>query len=228
MKKIFLVCVLAAPSFNSFSQCNVYFPLQQGMSWTYESYNASDKLTGKNEMTVKEFNSTDNGYEAIVSSVIYDNKGKKISSGELTYTCENGTVFVDMRKFVPEQQLSAMGSYEMEITSDNLEIPSDLKEGQSLKDGTITLTASNAPIPMSIEVRITDRVVKAKEDITVPAGDFGCYKIISSSKMNMKMGMSINNEYRSVQWYAENVGMVRSESYDQNGKLTGYSVLVKK
>ena len=39
--------------------------------------------------------------------------------------------------------------------------------------------------------------------------------------------MIMNIEGSSKEWYAEGVGVVRSESYNKNGKLTGYSELTK-
>ena len=34
-------------------------------------------------------------------------------------------------------------------------------------------------------------------------------------------------EGSSTEWYSEGIGMVRSESFNAKGKLTGYSVLTK-
>ena len=59
--------------------------------------------------------------------------------------------------------------------------------------------------------------------MTCPAGTFDCIQL--SQKVALKMG--INIEAYSKEWYAEDIGMVRSESYTKNGKLTGYSLLTK-
>jgi len=228
MKKIFLTLSALLFTILVSAQCNSYFPMAEGMSWAYESFNAKGKSTGKNEMAVVEYNPSANGYSAIVSTVILDEKGKELTRGELEYKCENGVVYIDMRRFIPEEQLKSMGSYEMKIESENLEIPSKLRAGQTLRDGSISLSAIDAPIPINMNVRVTDRVVEAAESITTPAGTFDSFKIRSKSLSTMKMGISMNAEFSSTEWYAENVGMVRSESYNKSGKLTGYTVLVKK
>jgi len=72
-----------------------------------------------------------------------------------------------------------------------------------------------------MNVWITNRKVEAIEDITTPAGTFTCYKISSDVETKMMMKISI----KSVEWYAKNVGTVRTESYNNNGKLTGYTLL---
>jgi hypothetical protein len=39
------------------------------------------------------------------------------------------------------------------------------------------------------------------------------------------MGMSRTVEMSTVEWIAENVGVIRSENYDKKGKMTGYTEL---
>jgi hypothetical protein len=39
--------------------------------------------------------------------------------------------------------------------------------------------------------------------------------------------MMVRMKNNSKEWYAENVGMVRSETYNKRGKLMGYSELTK-
>ena len=46
-----------------------------------------------------------------------------------------------------------------------------------------------------------------------------------TAKISTKMMIRIKN--KSKEWYAEDVGMVRSETYNKRGKLMGYSELTK-
>ena len=68
-----------------------------------------------------------------------------------------------------------------------------------------------------------DRKVEKREDITTSAGTFNC--IVISQTISTKMMVRIKAS--SKECYAENVGMVRSESYNKKGKLLGYSELTK-
>jgi len=148
--------------------------------------------------------------------------------GDLEMTCNAGTIIMDMRKFIPEEQKKAMGDFEMKIESENLEIPSKLSVGQQLKDGSVTMTASNSPIPMKMTVKITDRKVEAKETVTTPAGTFECFKISSKSTMTNQMGMTMTFEFTNIEWLSEKVGMVKSESIGKNGKSNGTAILINK
>ncbi|WKZ59909.1 MAG: hypothetical protein QY309_00185 [Cyclobacteriaceae bacterium] len=226
-KTAILLFALFCTSF-AFAQCNSFYVIDEGTAWTYENYNPKGKPSGKNEQKVTAFDKTATGYKATVASTLWNEKGKKVTEGELELICDNGTFIMDMRKFIPEEQQKAFSSYEMKIESENLELPSKLSVGQTLKNGSVTLSAVGSPVPMKITVNITDRKVEAKESITTPAGTFDCYKISSKSNTQMQMGINMSLNFSGTEWIAEKVGMVKSESYDKNGKLAGYTLLVNR
>ena len=75
---------------------------------------------------------------------------------------------------------------------------------------------------MNMTVNVTDREVIGKETVTTKAGTYECYKV--SQKMSMKY--IVNAQFSSVEYYAEGVGHVKSESYNKGGKLIGTRELV--
>ncbi|GAB1445721.1 hypothetical protein MASR2M41_14400 [Flammeovirgaceae bacterium] len=227
MRASLVVIVLFISVISGISQCNEYYQLSNGSEWEMESYNAKGKLTGKQSQKVIDFTSGANSFSATVHSVVFDQKNKELMQGDLKFECKDGTMVVDMRNFINEEQMKAFQSYEMQIESDNLEIPNNLTVGQTLKDGTITITTANSPIPMTMSVKITNRKVVGKESITTPAGTFECYKITSKSTVNTKMGIGMTFNYTTVEWLAPKVAVVKSESY-RNDKLQGYSLLTKR
>lgn len=78
---------------------------------------------------------------------------------------------------------------------------------------------------MTMTMNVKNRKVEAKEDITTPAGTFSCYKVSSEMETEMGQMMPIKVSIKTVEWFSENTGVVRSESYKSNGKLQGYSIL---
>ena len=228
MKKIIFTLVsIIFINLHASAQCNEYFPLKEGAEWEYEGFDKKGKTTGRQHQKVTQYKSTANGFEATISSDITDNKGENVMSGELEMICKEGVYYFDMRKFIPEEQLKMLGSYEMKVEGENLEYPSTLSVGQSLKDGTITVSAVNSPMPITITLNIQDRKVAATETITTPLGTFETFKITSRSVMKNKMGISMTIEFESTEWLAKDVGVVKSESF-RKGKSTGYTLLVKK
>lgn len=210
------------------AQCNQYYDIHEGSEWEMETYNAKGKLTGKNQQRVTAFAKNGTGFTSTIHSIVFNEKGKELTKGDLEMKCENGTLFIDMRNYINQDQMKAFAGYEMKIESSSLETPSKLSVGQQLKDGSFVMTAQGSPMPMKMTVNITNRKVLAEETITTAAGTFKCFKISSDMAMQTQMGISINMKFSSIEWIAEKVGSVKTESYDKGGKLVGYTLLTKR
>jgi hypothetical protein len=228
MKRFYLIPVLFFITAYTFAQCNDYYVLADGTSWTYENYNGKGKSVGKNEQKVTAYQAVAGGYKATIHTVMYNEKGKKLTEADLDVKCEGGVFIMDMRRFLPQEQQKAFDSYELKFETEDLELPSKLSTGQPLKNGSVTMTAVGSPIPMKVTVNITDRKVEGKETITTPAGTFECWKISSKSSTQMQMGVNMNMNFSTTEWVAEKAGMIKSESYDKNGSLASYTLLVSR
>ena len=121
--------------------------------------------------------------------------------------------------------MKAYKDMNIDMDASTFEMPSmDTKSGEKLEDGSITISFGSSDISMmKMTIHITDRKVESKETIQTTAGNFKCIKL--SQKINTKMVMSMVSYTK--EWYAEDIGMVKSESYDKNMKLQGYSLLTK-
>jgi hypothetical protein len=76
---------------------------------------------------------------------------------------------------------------------------------------------------MAFTTDITNRKVLAIEEITGAAGTFECFKI--SQDIESKVGF-VKVFMSSVFWYAEKIGLIRSEAYNKKGKLQSVTELV--
>ncbi|HEX5167671.1 MAG TPA: hypothetical protein VFW11_00755 [Cyclobacteriaceae bacterium] len=224
-KLIILFLLFTCCTLNVRAQCNEFYQFSQGNEWEFEMYNAKGKVTGKNHQKVISYDKTSSGFNAVVNSVFYNDKGKETMKGDLSFKCENGIMYIDMRNFISEEQLQAFKGYEMKLESENLEMPSSLSVGQSLKDGSVSITAVGSGIPIALNMKISDRKVAGKETITTPAGTYECYKITSNIATQTQMAIKMNLNFSSVEWIALKVGTVKSESYNKSGKLVGYTIL---
>lgn len=218
---VLIICATAGVM----AQCNEYYQFGEGNEWEFQTFNAKGKLTGKNHQKVTKFEKTSDGFVAAVKSTFYSDKEKETMSGDLEFRCEGGTMYIDMRNFISDEQLKAFGEQELAVDSENLEIPSNLSVGQTLKDGSVKVTASGSGIPMAITVDITNRKVVGKESITTPAGTYECFKITSSVATVTQMGIKMNVNISSIDWITSKLGVIKSESYNKNDKLMGYTVL---
>ena len=104
-------------------------------------------------------------------------------------------------------------------------IPNNLAVNDKLEDATMVMNMSSALMNLKMTITIFDRIVTGKETITTPAGTFDC--MILSQKTTTKMGKIMSITTSSKEWLSKGVGSVRTENYNKNEKLEGYSLLTK-
>jgi len=131
-----------------------------------------------------------------------------------------------MNLFFDQKRLEAYKDMDIQVDAEYLEFPSNMKKGDELKDGIMTVTVSTSVMTIAnIKVEISERLVDGIEKITTPAGTFTCTKI--SYNVFTKVGF-VKVSTNVTEWYAKGVGIVKSESYNKkNGKYLGKSVLTK-
>ena len=121
-------------------------------------------------------------------------------------------------------QLQAYEDMDVQVDASKFEIPDmNAPVGTTLDDSKLSINVTGGIMPIKMNIEITDRKIEKREDLTTPAGSFDC--IVLSQAISTKMMIRI--KATSKEWYSENVGMVRTESYNKKGKLIGYSELTK-
>ena len=222
MTRIYLSMILIYVSQATFGQCNTFYHFNMGKKWEMESYSDNGKKTGRIVQEIVQFDQSGSGYEATIHQEIYDKKDKMTMDHEFEVTCKDGVMYFDMNKFIPQSAMQGLGDMEFKLEGDNLQLPSNLSVGQVLPDASMRMSAQGA-MPFNMSFTMFDRRVEAKESITTPAGTFECYKMTYKTKMKTVVG----TETAGVEWIAEGIGAVKSESFSRNGKSTGYTLLTK-
>ena len=203
--------------------------MEKGKQFELTYYSDKGKAEGRTEYEISDKREMVNGMLSVVHMKSFDKKDKLALETDFEVRCENGVFSVDIRGILngaQMEQIKAMEGMDVSVTTVDLEIPSSLSVGDQLKDGSLEMkmNASGGGMTlMSFNTYITNRKVEGRESVTTPAGTFECF--IISSEIQAKSGF-INMNYESKEWIAENVGVVRSESY-RKGKLEGYTELTK-
>jgi hypothetical protein len=223
MKKVFFIVVIFIFScfFSLAQECTFYYPKTEGAKLEYTSYDGKDKVTGSSIQTIKNVTEDAGAVSATIEVQSFDKKGKELGTKTFGVKCENGVYSVDMKSFMDPETMAAYEEMEVKVNSNNLDIPSNLKEGDVLEDGKLEITVySEGMRIMGLTTEITQRKVEGKEQITTDAGTFDCFKITYT--ITTKTMFSVRVE--AAEWIAENVGTVKSETYSR-GKSIGYSLL---
>jgi hypothetical protein len=222
-KKMILLPVLALPvllsSYKIGGDCKPYFPVKEGVTFTVKTY-MGDKLYGSTTSTVKSVTNSGDTLIVGVNCSNYDAKGNHRLTSNNYIICTGGVTYMDMSSITgSSQQPLSKGNFS--VQGDILDIPSNPTPGQKLKEGRTTISSGTSPSGGEVSYDITDRKVDAMESITTPAGTFNCVRI--SYRITIETIVPVRQD--RIEWYAVNVGLVRTESRDLGRKLKGYSVL---
>ena len=218
---IFSSFLFISTSISAQNECSTYYPFKEGVKYEMTTYDKNDNITGLVKYEIK--NVTDEG--AVLVNEVFDKKGTSILGSELNLTCDGDGISIDFNSLISGQVLEQYEAMNMDISMSgtNIVIPNNLKVGQTLPDAELLITMSMASVNMQMTVNMINRKVTGNETITTPAGTFDC--MILSSETEVKMGMT--QKVNSKQWLAEGVGPVKSEEYDEKGKLNSKSLLTK-
>jgi hypothetical protein len=219
--------VLVTSFYTGYSQidCKPYIPTEKGTIWEITNYTAKGKISGR--IVYELLDKVENGNEITftVKNTSYDKKDKEIYVNTFEAKCVDGKFEFDMTYKMDGAAMQSYQNMDIEVDASKFEIP-DMNEspGTQLEDGTLAVTiGSGGGLGLTMTVFVTDRIVEAQENITTPAGSFDC--IVLTQKVSTKLIIRVQGS--SKEWYSENIGMVRSESYNKKGKLLGYSELTK-
>ncbi|AZQ60426.1 hypothetical protein EJ994_17055 [Maribacter sp. MJ134] len=206
------------------TNCSRFYPMDEGTSFEYTSYNKKGKTEGKSSYKVTSVENDGDTTVATMDISFEDQKGKKVYDTNYSFSCTGNMVTVDYESLVPQQMLTQYEDMEMEITGTDIELPNDLGVGQELEDANVTLKMNMGGISMNTTVDMVNRKVEKKENVTTPAGTFECFVLYSENQSKVMMAKS---NFPSRVWLAEGVGMVKQETYKKNGDLMNSTELTK-
>lgn len=215
---IFLL--LAFGPTNAQDGCSRYYPLTEGIQLQYSVTDKKGRDAGTIEYRVTAVSTDGGATVATMQTKFTDEKGKNAFENEYSLSCENDKVTIDYESLLASPMLQQYTEMEVDMTVEgsDIELPNALSVGEQLVDANIQVSISMSGIKMNISIDQTDRKVEKKESVTVPAGTFDCF-LLTETQSTTTMGTTISGQNKI--WLAEGVGMVKQESYNQRGSLTG-------
>jgi hypothetical protein len=223
MKNLIFIVVVILIGVAATAQ-EIFFPTKEGTVLIYKSFDKKDKETSTVKYTITHLKMNGNDMDITYLIESLDPKEKLVFKEEITIQQKGDKLYFDMSNFVNKGAFQQNGEIpaEIQITGNNLEVPSHPKPGDVLPDANVEMAMKLGFINMKMSAQVTNRKVEAIEDITVKAGTFKGYKF-SSEVNSVVMGMKVNS--KNIDWYAKGVGILKTESYDKNGKLQSYTEL---
>lgn len=216
-----LMFILAFPFLMKAQDCGFY-NFNKGAVLGYQHYDGKGKLTGSSRLTFLDSYREGSAYiYKVRNETTTENSKEQPKPIEYVMRCENGEFYVDMSSMMDPATSATFGA-DVKVTSTELSYPSNLSVGQTLPDASYSISSATQGVTvLSMTIDVTNRVVEAKETVTVPAGTFECYKITYNVDTKMLFKISAT----AAVWMTKGGGMVKTESYDKKGKLSSSMLL---
>ncbi|SEP20077.1 hypothetical protein [Mucilaginibacter sp. OK283] len=226
MKKliILLLCAAIGGHTANAQSCNQFVNNVNGKKLSYINHDAK----GQPQMTAVYTSTKKDASTVAVHAVISDHNGKVMGTGDSEMICSGDAIKIDMKSFIPAASMKQYGDMQVNGEARYLSYPADIKAGQTLDDGSVTISLNNGGAAKGeMQMDIVNRKVEATETVTTGAGSFDCFKVTYDATTTMKMmGISIPFRMKVTEWFAPKLGrFVKSETYSKNGKLMGTMTL---
>ena len=216
------------------SDCSDFIWFKKGASMKFENLDGKGKSVSQSEMIITDVKRE--GGATIADVNFKDNKKNEFN---MQYKCANGKLYMDFSSALKEAMAKSGGGKESQDAMKNVEMgfsdgfmtfPSNMYPGQELEDAVFTMKTSSGAMNMEVTSSLTNRKVSAKEKITTPAGTFDCLKITGTRKTTMNILGSTRNMGKPTQehiWMAPGIGNIKSEVYNDKGKLESKTHLIE-
>lgn len=209
--------------------CAFFFPQTEGAQLVRKGYDAQGNLKNVLKYKVDHVENIPSGTEVEADFVVLDAGGRVIGEGDFECTCQDGEFFMEMSDVASYPQAMSLIGEDIVLTSDFLNYPDAFSGAPSLDgsggyyfdDANIKIYSKNNKKKRA-NVSIHNREYVTTEEVTTPAGTFNCAKVRYDVDVNSPKGKVSGYGF---EWYAPNVGVVRSEQYDSNDALQSYTVL---
>lgn len=231
MKKMLLAIVALLACHTMQAQ---YFCTTQGTELHYVNYDEAGQSLSNETVTAYNVVKNASGESAQYLAKIVTNKTKNNTSytlynwnydGNVT-TCQEDLMYgpyiksdSDPAKYDSKAR-QAMAE-ELKLKGDNsFTIKKHASAGESIPDRTYSLISNM----LKNEINIFGAAYMGEEKVSTTAGKFDCIKIsyLKRTKIVLK-----TETVRVTEWYAEGIGLVKSESYNTKGEPDGKTILVK-
>lgn len=228
MKRILSILItLIFSTTLAFSQdCTLYIPGEVGTELHYQTTDRKGKVEGSyiHKMIAKTESGGQTTFEMLQTFMDPKSPDTILMQDTIRFRCKDNVFYIDMDKFLNQNQMEAFKGMEVKVVSEDLMYPPKLTPGMKLKDGSIQIEMVGGMMNMSLKTDIINRKVEAYETITTPAGNFKCYKITEDIQSKMAF---VKTKIHSIAWIVKDIGTIRSESYNKKGKLNGTTELIK-
>jgi len=221
-KLFFLFIFVFVLILRSFSQhCVPYFPLKRYAKIEYQHFDANNRLILSESLKVIQKEEDSSGEFVKVERESFNSKGTSLGTNYFLSGCQNGAFFIQMKSRLDMKALNSFKNsfknMNINLSEDKIIFPDTFYPGERLNDATLKIKISSKTITsLRLSIKVYNRKVIGFDKIEVSSGTYKCVKITSDIQMMVPVSIILH----TVEWYAPNIGLVKSNVYTQKNTLS--------
>ncbi|MBR8706585.1 hypothetical protein [Bacteroides pyogenes] len=206
-----------------------YHALKKGTRIVYTFYDGKGRVQGYNRQEIIEMKRTKNSVYAVVSGRQTDSKGKFENSATVAMNYRNGNFYVDLLSIMLPKDMKGIDA-DVKGSGRDMLIPGKLTPGQELPEAHATfkmkVKSGEGTFDMPpVTFRVFNRRAIQAESVETPMGNFICFKIIQTGEVHYPLiGKQL---FTSITWIGKGLGSIKTETYDNKGKLQSRMLLTE-
>ncbi|OGX87614.1 hypothetical protein BEN47_00085 [Hymenobacter lapidarius] len=220
--------------------CTTAFNMRPGQNLEYQLLDGKGKALGTWRYRVVKVGissvTSKKGKATAIASVqvksgLYDTGNNVLAQQDLTFFCRNDTTFTDGLSIINYDALESFNNRRLNYQATPIAWPNQPATGSKLPNGGVLVQVSSPSVAIA-KVETTQRQRKVSGErvsVRVPAGTFSCYPVESQREVSTaaRADLVLKNTGRQVDYYDPAVGIVKTEQYDNRGKLVQTRLLSK-
>ena len=204
---LFFICVIFFLSLAAFfAPQKLYIPIKKGTVLEYEIINMSDKTKRYAYQTINKCNDqhviTD--YDIVLCNSSHTPVSSPIRSSVPVYNSIINFYAGNLAETNPRTNIKISGK--------NVSFQDNVNVGQTLSSGYLKISNDT----LQIQIHVSDREIKEQKFICLSAGTYYCFKIEETYVIE---NQGIRTYNKASNWYVPGIGIIKSDIYNQDGKL---------
>lgn len=212
------------------TDCMGFFPETQGTVLETTTYDVAKQPLRSMVYRVNEVNTNVLGNNMQVSFTMMNNDGSVMDAGNIDADCMDGNFRMKMSSRALTPEVMNILSTSTELVSNFLDYPNIFNTDMDPFASPFVMTGGDFTIQSNndkkddIRVGVRNRQYEGNERIYVPArrDSFDAAKVTFDFEVTEN---GSTKQYKGIEWYSTNFGIIRSETYDNNNTLLNTTLL---
>ncbi|OFX68110.1 MAG: hypothetical protein A2X12_09795 [Bacteroidetes bacterium GWE2_29_8] len=225
MRILFITFLLFNLATHIFSQnYDIIYPIKENFEKNMDIYDAKQNKIAYSNLKYNSIESVNGLTKINVLIKKYDTTNNVIEQKNYNVIFSDTSLMVDIKSFAEEGFNNQKNN--IEIIENNIIFPKYLSAKSKLPEANLFIKKDTKTTSNSYEIILKNRTIEENKDIEINGQIYNCVRINYNMVINFSlMSMSKSMTFEIMDYFYSNIGLIKSEMFNENGKLLTTTIL---